>query len=187
MNNNLRRRTVIKLQMIGYEWLFLLAVPFISLFFEGFRRKLVARAQNRIGPPVWQPIYDVVKLWKKKPSTSRGYTNIFFVISPILYVVSTFALFLFIPFSFIAFQYDFILLIYIVLKIFRKINPLKIFSERRMATNTSCVEMIPILFIKIHHTYILFILSSKYSSQTIIIFQPYFLSIYTVNPMPLWV
>ncbi|MFQ5722651.1 MAG: NADH-quinone oxidoreductase subunit H, partial [Candidatus Aminicenantales bacterium] len=98
-----------------FELAFLFLVPAISLFFEGIRRKLIARTQNRIGPPVWQPFYDVVKLWNKKPSNSLGYTNIFFRLSPILYTISAFTLFLFIPFSFVAFQYDFILLIYITI------------------------------------------------------------------------
>lgn len=42
------------------------AVFFFSLLFEGIDRKLHARMQKRIGPPVIQPFYDFVKLFNKE-------------------------------------------------------------------------------------------------------------------------
>lgn len=42
------------------------AVFFISLLFSGIDRKLHARMQKRIGPPVIQPLYDFVKLMNKE-------------------------------------------------------------------------------------------------------------------------
>ncbi len=98
-----------------FDILFFALTPAFALFFEGIRRKLVARMENRIGPPIWQPFYDIIKLWKKKKSDSSAYGNIFFRISPFLYFLSALALFLFIPFSIISFSYDFILLIYITI------------------------------------------------------------------------
>jgi formate hydrogenlyase subunit 4 len=98
-----------------YKLLFLiLAVP-ISLFFEGVRRKLLARMQNRIGPPVWQPFYDVLKLIEKGESNSKASESIFFRTIPILYFVTTFALFLFVPFPIISFRFDFIMFIYVLI------------------------------------------------------------------------
>jgi formate hydrogenlyase subunit 4 len=41
-------------------------VIFLSLFFEGIDRKLYARMQKRIGPPIIQPFYDFVKLLNKE-------------------------------------------------------------------------------------------------------------------------
>lgn len=41
------------------------AVLLISLLFEGIDRKLHARMQKRIGPPVIQPFYDLIKLFNK--------------------------------------------------------------------------------------------------------------------------
>jgi len=98
-----------------FNLIFLILIIPISLLFEGIRRKLTARIQNRIGPPVWQPFYDVMKLVKKKDSDSRARDNLLFQIVPILYFITTFILFLFIPFSIISFQYDFILFVYIVI------------------------------------------------------------------------
>jgi NADH-quinone oxidoreductase subunit H len=48
---------------------FLLVFPlafFISLFFEGIDRKVHARMQKRIGPPIIQPFYDFIKLLNKE-------------------------------------------------------------------------------------------------------------------------
>ncbi len=44
-------------------FLFLLV---FSLIYSGILRKLAARMQNRVGPPVWQPILDMIKLMKGK-------------------------------------------------------------------------------------------------------------------------
>ena len=96
-----------------FEFLFLiLAIP-ISLIFVGIKRKLIARMQNRIGPPIWQPFYDVIKLFEKGESDSKANENIIFQIMPLIYLIVTFSLFLFLPFSIISFHLDFILFIYI--------------------------------------------------------------------------
>ena len=96
-----------------YEIIFFLLVPFIALFYEGLLRKLNARLQNRIGPPVLQPFYDVMKLFSKKPLKSQN--DPFYKYSPLLYFISVYALFLFIPFSIISFDYDFVLLLYLTI------------------------------------------------------------------------
>ena len=92
----------------------ILIIPF-SLLMEGVRRKLVARMQNRIGPPIWQPIFDVIKLWNKGGSDSLASKNVFFVVAPLLYFLVTLGLFLFVPFSIISFDFDFLLLIYLLI------------------------------------------------------------------------
>jgi len=38
----------------------------ISMIYYGILRKLAARMQNRIGPPIWQPILDFIKLVGKE-------------------------------------------------------------------------------------------------------------------------
>lgn len=40
--------------------------PFIGGFLIGIDRKITARMQSRMGPPVIQPFYDVIKLWGKE-------------------------------------------------------------------------------------------------------------------------
>lgn len=96
-----------------FNFLFLILVIPISFLLEGIRRKLIARMQNRIGPPIWQPFYDIIKLFEKDKSDSSANENIIFRTMPLVYFITTFSLFLFIPFPLINFHLDFILFIYI--------------------------------------------------------------------------
>lgn len=41
--------------------------PFIGLVVRGLDRKITARLQGRIGPPILQPLYDIIKLLRKEP------------------------------------------------------------------------------------------------------------------------
>lgn len=50
---------------IGYIFL----APVIGGLLDGIDRKLSARMQRRVGPPLLQPFYDVVKLFKKQVIT----------------------------------------------------------------------------------------------------------------------
>src|SRR5271154_6021732 len=45
--------------------LFLIALTVLPCLTLGAIKVLKARLQNRIGPPIWQPVYDLVKLFKK--------------------------------------------------------------------------------------------------------------------------
>ncbi len=60
------------------EWLLfaavLLVVPILT---AGTIRKIKARLQNRVGPPLLQPLYNVVKLWRKGETVSEDATWIF--------------------------------------------------------------------------------------------------------------
>ncbi len=96
-----------------YEIAFFILIPFIALLYEGLHRKLNARFQNRVGPPIIQPFYDMKKLFHKQ--TPKTENDPFFRSAPFLYFVSTYALFLFIPFSLVWFSYDFIFLIYLTI------------------------------------------------------------------------
>lgn len=44
----------------------LLFIVVISLVYSGIFRKLAARMQHRVGPPIEQPIYDIIKLFSKE-------------------------------------------------------------------------------------------------------------------------
>ena len=50
------------LSMLSY----VLLSPFVGGFLAGLDRKLSARMQGRIGPPLLQPFYDLAKLFKKQ-------------------------------------------------------------------------------------------------------------------------
>lgn len=97
------------------KWLLLAVIPFLALAFEGIRRKLLARMQHRIGPPVWQPFLDIAKLWEKGKTDTRAAANILGRLVPPLYFIATLCLFAFVPLTAVAFAYDFILLIYITI------------------------------------------------------------------------
>lgn len=50
--------------------LYVLAAPLIGGLLMGLDRKITAHMQGRVGPPVLQPFYDVIKLWGKEPFIS---------------------------------------------------------------------------------------------------------------------
>ncbi len=89
---------------------FLIFIIPISLLLEGIRRKLIARMQNRAGPPILQPFYDIEKLFNKNTDANK---KMFFRFVPLIYLITTFSLFLFAPFPLIDFNLDFIALIFI--------------------------------------------------------------------------
>lgn len=56
----------------------------VGLLFEGIDRKVAARLQNRIGPPVWQPYVDTVKLLGKEDITPAASQRLIFTLAPLL-------------------------------------------------------------------------------------------------------
>lgn len=72
----------------------LLGAPILGGLLSGIDRKLTARMQNRVGPPVLQPFYDVLKLFGKeeiyvnKMQMTYVIAHLFFaVISLVLFVL----------------------------------------------------------------------------------------------------
>ncbi|SHI12863.1 ech hydrogenase subunit B [Butyrivibrio fibrisolvens DSM 3071] len=45
---------------------YIVLAPLIGSILEGFDRKISARMQRRVGPPIRQPLFDVIKLFKKQ-------------------------------------------------------------------------------------------------------------------------
>ncbi|MBM3291172.1 NADH-quinone oxidoreductase subunit H [Candidatus Bathyarchaeota archaeon] len=82
-----------------------LFAPILGGFIMGIDRKLTARMQSRMGPPLIQPFYDVIKLWGKQPFISSS-------IQPIL----AFGYFAFslTSFALLAFGQDLLLIIFTV-------------------------------------------------------------------------
>lgn len=62
-----------------------LLTPLVGGFLTGIDRRLTARMQSRMGPPLLQPFYDVLKLFGKEPRA----TNAWLVFSAYIYVVSS--------------------------------------------------------------------------------------------------
>ena len=59
-----------------------LLVFVISLLFDGIDRKLHARMQRRIGPPIIQPLYDFIKLFSKERIVPVAASSRIFTVSP---------------------------------------------------------------------------------------------------------
>lgn len=57
--------------------LYLLFAPLVGGLLSGVDRKLTSRMQNRIGPPILQPFYDVAKLMQKENLVVRRSQNLY--------------------------------------------------------------------------------------------------------------
>ncbi|MFH1447811.1 MAG: complex I subunit 1 family protein [Candidatus Micrarchaeota archaeon] len=56
----------------------------VGILFQGIERKLVARLQNRIGPPILQPLYDILKLLSKETMVPRKAIRTVFLLAPLV-------------------------------------------------------------------------------------------------------
>jgi ech hydrogenase subunit B len=72
--------------------LFIVAAPILGGLLAGWDRRLSARMQSRLGPPILQPFYDVYKLWQKENVVVRRSQN-FYILFFLLLVIFTGALF----------------------------------------------------------------------------------------------
>ena len=89
-----------------------------GLLLCGIDRKLVARMQKRIGPPILQPFYDFFKLLGKETIVPAAANRTVFLIAPLVGLAAQVVLQLFIPiFQFNAFHgvADVIVILYLLL------------------------------------------------------------------------
>jgi len=63
--------------LIGSAVIAVIVAPLIGGLLRGIDRKLTAHMQGRIGPPIIQPFYDVIKLLGKKPMVAGGAQLVF--------------------------------------------------------------------------------------------------------------
>jgi ech hydrogenase subunit B len=73
-------------------FLYLVAAPIVGGLLTGLDRKISARMQSRLGPPLLQPFYDVLKLWQKENMVVRRFQSIY-IFFFLLLVIFTGALF----------------------------------------------------------------------------------------------
>lgn len=57
--------------------LLIFLTPIIGGFLAGLDRKITARFQGRVGPPLLQPLYDVIKLFNKESIVVNVYQNVY--------------------------------------------------------------------------------------------------------------
>ena len=69
-----------------------------GLILSGIDRKMVARMQRRIGPPIMQPFYDILKLAGKENLIPRVAAKKTFILAPLIGLISVITISLFIPF-----------------------------------------------------------------------------------------
>ena len=67
---------------------FLILAPFLGGLLSGIDRKISARMQGRIGPSIFQPFYDVQKLFSKQ-FIVVNFAQIFLVVSFLATVIFT--------------------------------------------------------------------------------------------------
>jgi len=57
--------------------IYLVAAPVVGCLLSGWDRRITARMQARQGPPILQPLYDVMKLWGKENLVVRRSQNLY--------------------------------------------------------------------------------------------------------------
>ncbi len=75
----------------------LLFVAVVGLLLAGLDRKILARMQKRIGPPIIQPFYDFFKLMGKETLIPDAANRKVFLAAPVIGFVSLVVMMLFIP------------------------------------------------------------------------------------------
>ena len=77
---------------IVWTILFLILGPFAGGLLAGIDRKITARLQGRRGPSVWQPFYDLLKLFRKQAVIVNSIQD-FLICGFFIFIVFTGALF----------------------------------------------------------------------------------------------
>jgi NADH-quinone oxidoreductase subunit H len=90
-----------------------------GLFVEYLDRKIYARIQRRVGPPLLQPLADIIKLVAKEDITPERADKLMFTAVPIISLTAIIASFLYIPVvaptSLHSFEGDLIVVLYLLL------------------------------------------------------------------------
>ncbi len=90
----------------------------VGMLFGGLRRKVTARVQNRVGPPVYQNFLDLLKLQSKRTNVAHGLMG---HLAPVWIIISAMTVLMFIPilhkglwFENLTMQGDLIFLLYMM-------------------------------------------------------------------------
>lgn len=96
---------------------FLFLVAF-GLFASWVDRKLIAKFQNRVGPPLMQPLADLIKLLAKEDIIPENADRVMFVMAPLVALAGVIASIVYIPLwapqALHSFQGDLIVVIYLL-------------------------------------------------------------------------
>ncbi len=90
----------------------------VGMFYGGAQRKIIARIQNRVGPPIYQNFIDVVKLYSKETSINHGWMQ---HMGPVFAITASITSLMFVPvltdggwFSNLNFSGDLVFLVYMM-------------------------------------------------------------------------
>lgn len=67
---------------------YLVLAPLLGGFLAGLDRKLSAKMQRRVGPPVFQPFYDVLKLFQKEKMTPTRFQDFYVAVFLVFIIIS---------------------------------------------------------------------------------------------------
>lgn len=107
----------ILIQILGAIATIILAFT-VGMLYGGARRKIIARIQNRVGPPIYQNFLDVAKLYAKDTSIHHGWMQ---HMGPVFAITASVTSLMFVPvltnggwFSNLNFSGDLVFLIYMM-------------------------------------------------------------------------
>ncbi len=90
----------------------------VGMFYGGLRRKITARVQNRVGPPVYQNFLDLMKLQGKQTNIAHGFMG---HMAPMWIIIAAMTVLMFIPvlhnglwFDNLTFKGDLIFILYMM-------------------------------------------------------------------------
>lgn len=66
----------------------------VGMLYGGLRRKITARVQNRVGPPVYQNFIDLMKLQSKRTNIAHGFMG---HLAPVWIIIAAMTVLMFIP------------------------------------------------------------------------------------------
>jgi len=96
----------------------LVFISVASLIAEFFDRKLYARLQNRVGPPWFQPLADLIKLFGKSEVIPEEADRTMFILVPLFALAATVTAFLYIPLwslnALYSFRGDLVVILYLL-------------------------------------------------------------------------
>ena len=82
--------------MVLLELLMMFIIAYlVGFLYYGLYRNITARFQRRFGPPVWQSLFDSIKFFNKRDTTSHGWM---FYLGPVIMMSGSVMTLFFIPF-----------------------------------------------------------------------------------------
>ncbi|HVN66962.1 MAG TPA: complex I subunit 1 family protein [Candidatus Sulfotelmatobacter sp.] len=96
----------------------LVFITVVGLAAEFYDRKLYARLQNRVGPPWFQPLADLIKLFGKSEVVPEEADRTMFILVPLFALAATVTAFLYIPLwsrnALFSFRGDLVVILYLL-------------------------------------------------------------------------